>query len=93
MTWVKRGKGWRRSCDVGEATESLENELFRFSYVIGFSLTSPGEPPMFRTKRFKTITNFQTSCPSSIQGGRVISAIFLTVVGDGSNDQKMYIQY
>ena len=61
-------------CDVGEATESLENELCydynyelrsfsnpsvasptsqlilqpfcRFSYVTGFSLTSPGEPPM-----------------------------------------------
>ena len=26
MTWVKRGKGWRMSCDVGEATEILENE-------------------------------------------------------------------
>ena len=24
---VKRGKGWRMSCDVGEATESLENEI------------------------------------------------------------------
>ena len=67
------------SCDVGEVTESLENEhslfskpslalptsqlnpqpfrcfttsqlilqaLFRFSYVTGSSLTSPGEPPM-----------------------------------------------
>ena len=54
------------SCDVGEATEGLENELwrrwsygnvgewtllipqplFRFSYVTGSSITSPGEPPM-----------------------------------------------
>ena len=72
------------SCDVGESTEGMENELFtyvtahsptlpsfylhhnsfynpsiaspmsqlilqpffRFSYVTGFSLTSPGEPPM-----------------------------------------------
>ena len=56
------------SCDVGEVTESLENQnelcsfsnlsvasptpqlilqpFFRFSYVTGFSLTSPGELPM-----------------------------------------------
>ena len=27
MTWVKRRKGWRMSCDVSEVTESLENEL------------------------------------------------------------------
>ena len=38
------------SCDVVEAMESLENELFRFSYVTGFSLTSPGEPPMQELK-------------------------------------------
>ena len=24
MTWEKRKKGWRMSCDVGEATEGLE---------------------------------------------------------------------
>ena len=74
MTQVKRRKGWRMSCDVGEVTESFKNELcrdynyelcsfskisvtsptsrlifqpfFRFSYVTGSSLTSPGEPPM-----------------------------------------------
>ena len=40
----KRGNGWRMSYDGGEATESLENE--QSSYVTGFSLTSPGEPPM-----------------------------------------------
>ena len=27
MTYVKRRKGWRISCDEGEVTESLENEL------------------------------------------------------------------
>ena len=27
VTKVKRKKGWRMSCDVGEATERLENEL------------------------------------------------------------------
>ena len=31
VTWVKRWKGWRMSCDVGEVTDSLENqnELWR----------------------------------------------------------------
>ena len=27
VTWEKRKKGWRMSCDVGEVTERLENEL------------------------------------------------------------------
>ena len=27
VTWDKRKKGWSMSCDVGEATEELENEL------------------------------------------------------------------
>ena len=27
VTQEKRKKGWRKSCDVGEATEVLENEL------------------------------------------------------------------
>ena len=27
VTWEKRKKGWRMSCDVGKATEALENEL------------------------------------------------------------------
>ena len=27
VTYEKRKKGWRMSCDVGEATEMLENEL------------------------------------------------------------------
>ena len=27
VTWEKRKKGWRMNCDVGEATEGLENEL------------------------------------------------------------------
>ena len=29
VTYKKRKKGWRISCDVGEATEVLENELRR----------------------------------------------------------------
>ena len=35
MTWVKRRKGWRISCDVGEVTESLENEFCSGGMVIG----------------------------------------------------------
>ena len=31
VTWVKRRKGWRMSCDVGEVTERLENELCSFT--------------------------------------------------------------
>ena len=27
VTYGKRKKGWRMNCDVGEATEVLENEL------------------------------------------------------------------
>ena len=27
VTQEKRKKGWKMSCDVGEATEELENEL------------------------------------------------------------------
>ena len=27
VTWEKRKKGWGMSCDVGKATEGLENEL------------------------------------------------------------------
>ena len=29
VTQEKRKKGWRMSCDVGEVTEGLENELRR----------------------------------------------------------------
>ena len=27
VTYVKQQKGWRTSCEVGEATEGLNNEL------------------------------------------------------------------
>ena len=43
MTYVKRRKAWRMSCDVGEVTERLENEQpFRhFTYVKTHSPTLP----------------------------------------------------
>ena len=28
VTYEKRKKDWRMNCDVGEATEGLENELY-----------------------------------------------------------------
>ena len=70
VTWVKRRKTWRMSCDEGEAhsptfpsphlrhsscsnpsvalltSQIILQSFFRFSYVTGSSLTSPGEPPM-----------------------------------------------
>ena len=39
MTYVKRRKGLRMSCDVGEVTERLENELW-LEVIMG---GSPGE--------------------------------------------------
>ena len=27
VTWVERRKGWRMSCDVGEATQGMGNKL------------------------------------------------------------------
>ena len=53
--WIKS-----RACDVGEAKEGLENELWRrwsngrvrFFYVISSSLNSPGEPPMRRGQQY-----------------------------------------
>ena len=41
---MRRRKGWRMSCDVGEVTERLENELCsfcRFTYVTTHSPTLP----------------------------------------------------
>ena len=34
VTLEKRNKGWRMSCDVGKATESLENGLYSFKCTI-----------------------------------------------------------
>ena len=59
------------SCDVGEVTERLENDLilqlfFRFSCVIGSSLTSLGEPPMSRahSPTFPSLTYVTTHSPT-----------------------------
>ena len=35
MTQVKRRKGWRMRCDVGEVTESLENETAKKKEIKG----------------------------------------------------------
>ena len=45
VTYVKRRKGWRMSCDLGEVTERLENELCSTVYSSAhspkLSVTSP----------------------------------------------------
>ena len=46
MMYVKQRKGWRMSCNVGEVTERLENELcYDYNYELysfsNFSVTSP----------------------------------------------------
>ena len=46
VTYEKRKKGWRMSCEVGKATEVLENELIlqpfrRFTYVTAHSTMLP----------------------------------------------------
>ena len=46
------------SCGVGEATSQLILQpFFCFSYVTGFSLTSPGEPPMVKACGFSTMAH------------------------------------
>ena len=40
MTLVKRRKGWRMNCDVGEVTERLENESLSFSDEQDFTIIS-----------------------------------------------------
>ena len=41
VTWVKRRKGWIMSCDVGEVTERLENELCSWMSLTGRLISHP----------------------------------------------------
>ena len=50
------------NCDVDELTERLENNLC-FSYAIGFSLTSPGEPSMLILQPFRRFTYITAHSP------------------------------
>ena len=61
MTYVKRGKGWRMSCGVGEATISLENEQSLFS---NLSVTSSTSRLHFPTLPFLHLRNSSFSNPS-----------------------------
>ena len=48
VTQVKQRKDWRMSCDVGKATEGLENELWRrWSELCSFSNLSVTSPTSF----------------------------------------------
>ena len=68
MTWVKRRKCWRMSCDVGEVTESLENELCscglqafcHFTYVTAHSPTLPS-----LYLRHNSFSNHSVASPTS----------------------------
>ena len=57
MTWIKRRKGWRLSCDVGEVTEWLENEL---CYDYNYELRSFSN--LFR--HFTYVTTHSPTLPS-----------------------------
>ena len=62
---VKQRKGWRMSCDVGTATEGLENlsfsNLFRhFTYVTTHSLTLPS-----LYLRHNSFSNHSVASPTS----------------------------
>ena len=45
-------------CYVGEVTERLESELFRFSHITGSSLASFAEPPMVYYDILKNLDSY-----------------------------------
>ena len=57
---VKRRKGWRMSCDVGEMAESLNNEPCSFS---NFSVTSPTSQLIQPFRRFTYVTAHSAALP------------------------------
>ena len=59
MTWVKRRKGWRMHCDIGEMTERLENEQ-SFTYVTAHSPALPSLYP-----RHSSFSNPSVTSPTS----------------------------
>ena len=67
---VKRRKGWRISCDVGEVTERLENELcYDYNYELysfpNLSVTSPTSQLILHPfRRFTYITTHSPTLPS-----------------------------
>ena len=58
MTLVKQRKGWRMSCDVGKATEGLENE----SSFSNLSVTSPTSQLILQP--FRRFTNVTAHTPT-----------------------------
>ena len=70
MTYVKRWKGWRMSCDVSEVTKRLENELcYDYNNELcsfsNLSVTSPTSQLILQPfHRFTYITAHSPSLPS-----------------------------
>ena len=61
VTQEKRKKGRRMSCDVGEKTEMLENEICSFS---NFSITSPTSQLILQPlRRFTYVTAHSPTLP------------------------------
>ena len=60
--YVKRWKGWRMSCDVGEVTESLENEQ-TFRHVTYVTAHSPTLPSLYL--RLSSFSNSSVGSPTS----------------------------
>ena len=69
VTYERRKKGWRMNCDVGEATESLENELCcDYTYELcpfsKLSVTSPASRLIFQPfPRFTYVTAHSPTLP------------------------------
>ena len=65
----ERKKSWRMSCDVGEATESLENELcYDYNYELcsfsKFSVTSPTSQLILILQSFRHFTYVTAHSPT-----------------------------
>ena len=90
---VKRGKGWKMSCDVGEATESLETEHRSFSNP---SVTSPTSQLILILQAFHHFTYISFSNPSlALPTSQLIlqpSRCFTYVTSHSPTLQSLYLR-
>ena len=65
VTYVKRRKGWKMSCDVGEVTEMLENEqsYLHFSHFTYVTIHSPTLSSLYL--RHISFSNHSIASPTS----------------------------
>ena len=61
MMQVKRRKGWRMSCNIGEVTERLENELCYNYELCSFSYLSVTSPSQLILQPFRRFTSYVTA--------------------------------